>query len=37
MSIVGIAYGVLEFVDSVEPPENFRNESHQLNEEEDVI
>ena len=37
VGIVGIVYAALEFVDSVEPPENFRNDSHVLADEEDVI
>ncbi|CDR45887.1 CYFA0S20e01310g1_1 [Cyberlindnera fabianii] len=39
IGLVGIGYTALEFIPSIEPPENFRNQGHILEEhdEEDVI
>lgn len=39
IAITGVAYGVLEFIPSISPPENFRTEGNMLadDDEEDVI
>jgi hypothetical protein len=39
VALIGIGFSILEFIPSVEPPENFRAHGHVLeeNDEEDII